>query len=148
MVGYTTQEHLLVDLDKMSEARAYLVAKMITSEFRELGSCLIVKSSDFHYHLIYDVYHKWDHIVYIVKLLADVGLVQKNYAQVRTFRRDLTLRVSPKKGEDYYRPAPEPILILLNPQPELDEGGIGKYLNMLSMFKSVSLEDIGHEWIK
>lgn len=143
VVGYTTQDHLLVDLDNCSEYKAKILANKILSEYPFLGDCLIVKSSDAHYHLIFDDLVKWERLVRIIEVLADLGIVQKNYAQVRTFRRDLTLRISDKKGVDRYRPVPDPICEITVPHECNNHNGVGKYLYYLRMFnQSAHVKDI------
>ena len=136
VVGYTTQDHLLVDLDNCSEYKAFILATKIISEYPFLGDCLIVESSEAHYHLIFDDYVSWERLVKIIEILADLGIVQKNYAQVRTFRRDLTLRISDKKGEDRYRPPPKPICEIKVNHTCNGHYGIGKYLYYLRMFNN------------
>lgn len=134
VVGYTCQDHLLVDLDNSYEFIAKQIAIDIQHEWPFLGDCLLVRSSDKHHHLIFDNFVQWETLVRIIEILADLGIVQKNYAQVRTFRRDLTLRISDKKGEDRYRPPPEIVCEIINGYPSNDHYGITKYIYYLRMF--------------
>lgn len=134
VVGYTTQDHLLVDLDRCSYSRAKSIAITIMTEWTELGSVLLVRSSPLHYHLIFDKRVAWERLVHIIEVLADIGYVQKNYAQVRTFRRDLTLRISEKKGVDRLRPVPEPICIIHHSYTDVPSHGIRAYCHYLQIF--------------
>src|SRR5216684_1665542 len=111
VVGYTTQEHLLVDLDICTWVKVQGVAKQMCKSYPELGDVLIVESSPVHYHLVFDDRITWRYIVSTIETLYDLGLVEENYRQVRTFRRDLTLRVSDKTGQQRYHAVPNPKLI-------------------------------------
>lgn len=146
VVGYTTQDHLLVDLDNCSEDKARIIANKILDEYPYLGDCLLVKSSDGHYHLIFDDLVKWETLVRIIEVLADLGIVQKNYAQVRTFRRDLTLRISEKQGVDRYRPPPQPIEIIRVSHDCNRHYGITKYVYYLRMFNKDAYVDSETIW--
>lgn len=134
VVGYTTQDHLLIDLDNSSEFIAKQITKDIQDEYPFVGDALLVRSSDKHHHVVFDDFVPWTRLVRIIEVLADLGIVQKNYAQVRTFRRDLTLRISDKKGEDRYRPVPNVLCEILCSHDCNHHYGISKYLYYLRMF--------------
>jgi len=134
VMGYTTQRHLLVDLDNAGMDEAMYIAKEIRRTWPMVGGALVVESSPHHYHLVYDNYIDWSNIEDIIESLADIGVVEQNYAWIRTFRRDLTLRVSDKKGVDYYRPAPTPVA-------EVETGGfragVPDYLNLVIAYRAL-----------
>ena len=134
VVGYTTQDHLLVDLDNCSLSRAKYTCRMLQTEWPFLGDILVVRSSPQHYHLICDDFVEWEKLVHIIEILADLCIVQRAYATVRTFRRDLTLRVSPKHGIDRYRPSPEPCFLCRIEHICNGHQGINKYLDLLQIF--------------
>ncbi len=147
VVGYTTQEHLLVDLDKCSWLKAQAVAKMIMRQWPVVGDCLIVRSSPFHFHLVFDNQLDWDTIVRIIETLADLGIVEEKYRQVRHFRRDLTLRVSDKIGEQRNYPVPQPKLILQHRGSDSRYKGIQRYLQILAAFTEAEYDLIPKEVI-
>ena len=137
VVGYTTQDHLLLDLDNVSLWKATKIALMIEKDYPETGMGLIVRSSPNHYHMIFDNKMPWPWIVQIIETLCDLGIIEKNYAFVRTFRRDLTLRISDKKGVDRHRPTPSPVRFIDYWGYEEPRYGITKYLRMLGMFNKI-----------
>jgi len=147
VVGYTTQTHLLVDLDVCSWPKAQAVAKMIMRARPQLGDCLIVESSPAHYHLVFDDFATWKAIVYQIETLADLQIVQENFRQVRQFRRDLTLRVSDKIGAVKYHPVPQPRLIFQQVHRCNNHDGIKQYLGVLNAFNPTPYELIPKEVI-
>lgn len=134
IVGYTTQDHLLLDLDHTSLFKAVKIAKMIQKEYPDVGDCLVVESSKDHYHLVFDDVLEWEQIVRIISTLAALNIVEKNYRDVRNFRRDLTLRVSEKHTALNTRPVPEPVLLICCNHSCDRAGKIEQYLNVLSCF--------------
>jgi hypothetical protein len=134
VMGYTTQRHLLVDLDNVNLDEAIFIAKEIRRTWPMVGGALVVESSPHHYHLVFDNYVDWAVIEDIIEALADIGVVEKNYAWIRTFRRDLTLRVSDKKGADYYRPAPTPVAEV---ETEGFRAGVPDYLNLVIAYRAL-----------
>jgi hypothetical protein len=138
VVGYTCQDHLLLDLDKTDFHRVRKIAAMIRKEWPYVGACLILNSSTLNYHLVFDGQLSWDEIVHIIQTLATLGIVQKEYATVRTFRRDLTLRVSEKRGVDRLRPVPQPVELLIKAGVARPSFGIPRYLRLLNKFIDVS----------
>jgi hypothetical protein len=144
VVGYTCQDHLLIDLDGCSLYKADRIARMIREEWPWVGMCLVVESSPMHHHLVYDSKLPWGMITSIVQTLAALGVVEKNYAQVRTFRRDLTLRVSDKHGVERYRPVPKPLYLigynLVSGQPY----GVRRYLQTLQAF--INLDEFARRY--
>lgn len=51
--GYTTKEHLLVDLDNCSLRKALCIAKMIMKDYPDVGDCLVVQCAEDSHHLIF-----------------------------------------------------------------------------------------------
>lgn len=133
--GYTCQDHLLVDLDDCNFRKAKRLTLMIMREYPDLGDVLIVRSSDAHYHLIFGSIVSWERLIQVIETLAVLGIVQKAYAQVRTFRRDLTLRISGKNGEDKIRPVPEPVRFITRWNNEKERAGIERYMWTLKAFR-------------
>lgn len=134
VVGYTTQDHLLVDLDDCSFFKAARIAKIIGRTWPDVGDCLVVESSPSHFHLIYDDIMEWEQIVRIIDTLAKLNIVEKNYRDVRNFRRDLTLRVSEKRAVDGVRQSPR-LRALLKLEHNCNEGDrILEYMCILTTF--------------
>ncbi len=92
---------------------------------------------------MYDLRMTWPRIVKIIETLAALGIVERNYLSVRSFRRDLTLRVSPKHGVDRNREAPEPVCFVGVHAYDKPVYGIPRYLRLLGIFKNL---DLMKEW--
>ena len=124
--GYTTRRHLLLDLDSKTFKQAVFIAKSITDTY-DLGDCLILLSSQkkeefgiryvqnevqvYHirphsWHLVFDKFKSWNYLQKVVYDLADLGIVEESFKEVREWRGDLTLRISPKLPKVSYMPIP------------------------------------------
>ena len=135
--GYTTQDHLMLDLDRLGFYKAWHIVRMVQRDYPDVGMALLVHSSRWHYHVVYNNRIGWERIVKIIEDLAALGIVEPNYLNVRSFRRDLTLRVSAKHGEQRDRQVPEPVM-LLNVQGRKDPfDGIKSYLKLLGAFRDL-----------
>lgn len=138
--GYTTQEHLLMDLDNSSAWKAEKIAKMIMQEWHDVGDCLIVESSPKHHHLIFDSKMVWRTIHDMIMTLQGVGIVEDNFGWIRELRHDLTLRISPKPYVCHVTPQPQIVTWITNPHwTNNREGMIKKYINCLAAFNSQRL---------
>ena len=135
--GYTCQDHLLVDLDACSLWQAARIAIITRQEYPQVGDCLIVQSSEHHYHLIFDAKLEWEKIHDIVMTMGALGIVEKNFSMVRELRHDLTLRISPKKYRDHTSQTPLPIMLIGENEPE-NSYGITKYLRGLEAFMNTT----------
>jgi hypothetical protein len=140
--GYTTQDHLLLDLDKISYMKAHNIVCMIQRSFLDVGTALLVHSSCWHYHVVFDNCLRWERIVSIIQTLAALNVVEPNYLNVRSFRRDLTLRVSPKHGQQRDRHAPEVVELIRDTFGSAPHYGITKYLHVLGVFRKMEKTDL------
>ena len=113
------------------------ITKMIIQEWPQVGDCLIVQSSEHHYHLIFDSQLNWTKIYDITQNLGALGIVEKNFMWVRELRHDLTLRISPKKYRDHTSQTPLPIRLIGENEPE-NSYGILKYLRCLEAFMNTT----------
>ena len=145
VVGYTTSDHLLIDLDLCGWLKAQKIARQIMQDYPDVGDCLIAESSPHHYHLVYDDGLTWGRIVHIIETLAELQIVEDKYLSVRKFRRDLTLRVSEKTGAVRYHPAPRPRLIIQSCHKCNQRKGIRAYLNVLRAFAEANYDRIPKE---
>ena len=132
LMGYSTNKHLLLDLDNTTENKALQMGKLIQKEFKDLGGFWVLESSVSkndsvklgyfykqrkpfeyrklnNYHLVYTNKVKWSRIMKIVKILAELGVLNKDFIQIRNFRGDLTLRVNEKIGHKETKPKPKPL---------------------------------------
>ena len=135
--GFTSQDILMVDLDNCSLWQAEQIAKMIMHEWQTVGDCLVIQSSENHYHLVYDSTLNWQQIYDITQTLGALGIVEKNFMWVRELRHDLTLRISPKMYREKQSPVPLPVELLGTTEPE-HSYGIQKYLRCLEAFMNTT----------
>jgi len=115
ITGYTTRDHLLLDLDDTTLGKATHVIQLIMNRWPEVGDCLILISSSKpqrielryswnnspymkregdHFHLVFDGRIGWNKCCHICETLAGLKILEKDYEKIRTFRGDMTLRVS------------------------------------------------------
>lgn len=154
IIGYTTKEHLILDLDKTHSLWATeRLVRMIQNEYPDLGDCLISQSSYDGYHCIFDNKITWKRIMHVSRTLTGLNIVNRNFTKVRSFREDLTLRVSSIDRGMEKSEAPKPKLILLESEPEINAisdyqtlysekadvsfSGIFEYLTCLSAFREI-----------
>jgi hypothetical protein len=132
IVGYTTKEHLLLDLDETDIYKVTRLTKMLINEYPEVGDVLILQSStpskmDYtkfdkkglpiqrftyqNFHLVTDNIVSYERILEIVDCLVELDVLQPEYRQIRQFRGDMTLRTSHKPLVN--RTVPPPCLITI-----------------------------------
>jgi hypothetical protein len=152
IVGYTTRRHLLLDLDNTSLGKACAMARHIMHSWPEVGSCLVVQSSErpvtvklkyswnnrpwikverSNHHLIFDNTVGYNKIAIICETLGVLNVLEGSFIKMRKFRGDLTLRVSPSVLSTGVKPAPRPIVGLRNPESSRADGMIAEYLRIL-----------------
>jgi len=150
--GYSTSQHLLLDLDNTTLSKVKKFVKLLQEQYPEIGSALICestppKSADVFlqhctglhkslqqrelgsYHVIFSDKLSWNKIMRIVRTLAWLQVLNKDYIKIRGFRGDLTLRISPKVTSDGTKPKPKPVAIMGK-----NYGFISDYLKALSAF--------------
>jgi hypothetical protein len=117
-VGYTTKEHLILDLDRAkSLTKAIKFARMSQAAWPDTGDCLLAYSSEGKYHAVYDSRLSWGRIMNICRTLAGLALLDRDFIKIRDFREDLTLRVSSVDRGLTKSAAPLPVaLVLVNPE--------------------------------
>jgi hypothetical protein len=145
IIGFSTQDYFLLDLDNTSYEKVYRLSKMLIKEY-DLVSALICKSSNNQeinyidnclrhetegsYHVIFSKKIGYERICQIVETLTMFGVLEKDYLQIREWRGDITLRVSPDNSLEY-RPIPRPIKFInrWRNKNTYEEDGISQYLN-------------------
>jgi len=151
ITGYTTRRHLLLDLDNTTLSKALRVVKLIMSDWPEVGSCLILQSSEkalktstrhswngwpwikteaSNYHLVFNNHIGLNKCCRIAETLAVLRILQKDYEKIRTFRGDMTLRVSEVETIGGVKPAPVAVCAVLGEKGYGDGEGIREYLNL------------------
>lgn len=130
LIGFTTTDYLLLDLDNADYDKVKALCEMLTKEY-DLGSFVIMRSSasekkqykrigdfDFHknlfceitttgsYHVIFGRKINYDRICRIIETLANLGVLNNEYANIRQWRGDVTLRISADNSDGAVRPIP------------------------------------------
>lgn len=149
IIGFSTQDYFLLDLDNTSYEKVYRLSKMLIKEYK-LKSALICKSSSNHeityidnclrhetegsYHIIFSKKIGYEKICQIIETLTVFGILEKDYLQIREWRGDITLRVSPDNSNEY-RPIPRPIKYInrWGTKTDFANDGISQYLNCLGV---------------
>jgi len=156
--GYSTNNHLILDLDNTTLEKSIGLSKLLINEF-DLRDCLILKSSgcikthelmfgddesympyqtDGNYHLVFGKKTWYEHICYIIEMLADLGIVQKEYVRIREWRGDLTLRINADNSKDKYRPPPKLLFYVTNSKNTNSfSEGINDYLHFYTLFNGM-----------
>jgi hypothetical protein len=123
---------------------------MVMDEWPEVGDCLILLSSEkkialnlryswngapYHkqvgssYHLVFDGLIGWNKAAHICETLAGLRILEKDYEKIRTFRGDMTLRISPVRLLTGLKPAPVCVCGIKNKGYDGSGRGISDYLN-------------------
>ena len=160
VIGYTTRKHLLLDLDDTTYIKATRVIDMLFKEFPEIGDCLIVISSvgkdeiKTKYDNFQRLYHKRDrlniHLIFdnligynkasrICEILAGLFIINKGYSDIRRFRGDLTLRISPKVNRYKTLPYPRILAVKINKFKKRKDGYIRDYISLLGFSRRLFL---------
>ena len=158
IMGYTTREHLLLDLDETTFLKAVSLAEQIQQSWPCVGDCLILQSSIpskksylkydengrpwekwvyQNYHLVFNNYIGYDKSVAIIDTLVGLDALQPEYKEIRLFRGDMTLRVSPKWLTHRTIPSPTTKLYLPNGESTENDKGIKNYVAVLKATKQL-----------
>jgi hypothetical protein len=123
---------LILDLDgSKSTSKAAKLVRFIQREFPDVGSCLICESSAGKHHAIFNARLSWSRVLHICRALAGLGALDKNFIKIRSFREDLTLRVTPVARSLGYYEAPVPVALIRSQGTRRGFSGIDCYLKAL-----------------
>jgi hypothetical protein len=149
ITGYTTRDHLLLDLDDTALSKVARVVGLIMGRWPEVGHCLVLLSSDKpwriglkyswnnspymkregpNYHLVFSGRIGWNKACRICETLAGLRVLQKDYEKIRTFRGDMTLRVSSALLSTGYKAPPTAVCGIKNPRYGGSGDGIKDYM--------------------
>jgi hypothetical protein len=138
VVGYSTSQHLLLDLDRIGFYRAQAIAHMVYINYPHVGAYLVVHSSGNNFHVVYDALIGWRKITKIVSTLAGLHILNRDYMRIRKFRGDLTLRVNGHLTTAGPKFPPTPYLLYMPANYNIKKGGgILRYLNVLEAYNPV-----------
>jgi len=149
IVGYTTRDHLLLDLDDSSLPKVKGLVDKVMESYPEVGDALILLSSPHEldikvnyydalprfsvtresYHVVFSGRIGYNKCCKICASLASVNILERSYIRCRNFRGDMTLRVSPSELSTGVKPAPVAVCAIHNKQYEGNGDGIEEYLD-------------------
>jgi hypothetical protein len=148
-IGYTTKDHLCIDLDNTSFFKVYNLVKMIMSEYPNVGDCLILSSSyqkqvlkwnyppcqnmmlkvkRDNFHVIFDNFIGYEMCCKIIENLAYLGVINEQYIRIREMRNDMTIRVSKTECVEYTKRKPMIIGYVLNENTKKRDKGIDAFI--------------------
>jgi hypothetical protein len=144
VAGYSARQHLILDLDSSkSTSKAVKLVRLIQQEYPDVGSCLICQSSVEKHHAIFNARLSWSRIMHICRTLTAFSdrntILDSNFIKIRSFREDLTLRVSPVARSLGDHGPPVPVAFVRADGPHTGFSGIGCYLNSLHEFNTVKV---------
>jgi hypothetical protein len=128
IIGFTTNHFLLLDFDETTLNKVEGISRIILEQYN-LGSYIIMLSSeqkskvifkvnensayyipktiDGSYHVIFGKAIPYTEICNIIVTLSELDIMNKSYANIRNWRGDVTLRISPDYSEGAFRPIPK-----------------------------------------
>jgi len=152
IVGYTTSQHLCIDLDDTSLYKVTKLIQILQQSYPELGNALIMHSSTRNvehtvrinrhgiprhilkresFHVIFNnkigSIRCWE----IIGTLIDLDIEPPQVRQIRARRRDMTLRVSPMVLSNGIKPEPKPYRTVPSCYYGKQDGMIKQYLAFL-----------------
>lgn len=153
IIGYTTKEHLLLDLDETTFYKVLKLSLLLIKEYVEIGNILILESStpskqDYtkfdakgipqfrftyqNFHIVTDNNIGFDRCLNIIDTLVDLDILQKEYKEIRMFRGDMTLRTSAKPLVGRIVPPPIVRALILNRKCSRHDGKIMDFCDFLT----------------
>ena len=148
IVGYTTRDHLLLDLDDSSLPKVAGLVRRVMENYPEVGDALILLSSPHEldikvhyydglprfsvtresYHVVFSGRIGYNKCCAICAALASVNILERSYIRCRNFRGDMTLRVSQSHLSTGTKPAPVAVCSIKNKGYDGSGDGIEDYL--------------------
>lgn len=158
VIGYTTREHLCIDLDNTSYPKVLQLAEMIMKYYPYVGDCVIMISSSrrFHqqinytppkgiriqtvrnnYHIIFNNEMHYEKSCIIIETLAYLDVLDEAYIRIRMMRNDMTLRTNKTVLIDGTKPAPKFCAWIKNRFTQKEGKGIETYLSFYLLSNSL-----------
>lgn len=152
-IGYTTREHLCLDLDNTSFFKTRNLAEMLMREYPHLGHALILCSSEpkfiqrlkhlpmqlptpliyrHNYHIVFNNFIDYEASCKIIETLAELDVVNREYMRIREMRNDMTLRVSQTVNMQHTKPKPKLLRYIINPYSTRQDEGIKRYITLFN----------------
>jgi hypothetical protein len=159
ITGYTTRDHLLLDLDDSSLPKVVGLVHRVMESYPEVGDALVLLSSPHEldikthyydglprfsvtresYHVVFSGRIGYNKCCQICSSLASVNILERSYIRCRNFRGDMTLRVSPSELSTGVKPAPVVVCAIKNKGYDGSGDGIEEYLGFCRAFSGSRL---------
>ena len=146
IVGFTTADYLMLDVDNRTPTRIYLWTKSYSKRYH-LGCALINITSDterqldlfgnrlYHLSVIFGVRQCWEEIVFHIGNAFKDGIVDKKFVKMR-YIGVITERVTVKSNRISY---PRPFHYIRNSNKRRDKEGVFEYLRFWQWHKKVNI---------
>ncbi|MEM2999766.1 MAG: hypothetical protein QXX34_04485 [Candidatus Bathyarchaeia archaeon] len=97
ILGFSCSNAVMADLDNIPFSLAKQIAERAVKRFR-LGGFLILKSSEKHYHLVFDKPCRWSKVFRVISWIAIMSRQPEawKYVCMQAIKGCCTLQVSPK----------------------------------------------------
>lgn len=159
VLGYTTRRHLILDLDNTTLSYARAIVKKIQWEWPKVGDAIILSSSEkpdrvrlvhnrwgrpllYHdrhnFHIVFDNGIGYNLSCRICAVLAEIGILNRDYVKIREFRGDMTLRIGPLITHDEVKGPPKLRARVFNNYTDRHDGFIDHYLKIKKMGELLS----------
>ena len=153
IVGYTTREHLLLDLDNTTLHKVLGLVRLIIHSYPYVGNALIVLSSmqekdypirisrhgiprkNFRkacFHVIFDNVIGYNRCVKIIQTMVNLNVLAHVFTRIRSFRGDMTIRISPLVFSDSIKEQPQPLIYMFNKHTDHRNYKVLDYLSLWS----------------
>jgi hypothetical protein len=158
-IGYTTREHLCLDLDNTSFFKTENLVKLLMCQYPFLGDALIMCSSKpklrisyrpdtilvpnmkvrrHNYHVIFNNSIDYEMSCKIIEALAELDVIARDFTRIRQMRNDMTLRVSRTVNMQHTKPAPTLEKYVVNPHAINRGDGIMRYMTLRLCFDALT----------
>lgn len=149
VLGYTTRNHLCIDLDNTSYPKVLGLVQMIMKYYPYVGHACIMLSSTRkfkqqinytppnglrvqtvrnNYHVIFDNFISYEASCKIIETLAHLDVIDKEYIRIREMRNDMTLRTNKTVLTTGIKDAPKFLCWIKNIHERKKGYGIDQYL--------------------
>lgn len=154
-IGYTTKEHLCIDLDNTSFFNVTQLIKIIMLHYPQVGHALIMVSSmpkqvekwnyppektpifrrsKYNYHVIFNNFIGYESCCKIIETLAFLGIINEQYVRIREMRNDMTIRTSKTVCVTHVKHKPYPIDFIFNYNCKKEDNGITQFMKLWKIY--------------
>ena len=151
-IGYTTRQHLCLDLDDTTFFHASRLVQMVMQQYPEVGNALLLCSSRpkyaekwvyppgknmyikrrrHNFHAVFNNFIGYEACCQIIANLAHLGVLNEQYIKIREMRNDMTIRTSSTANVDGVKPKPYIVDFVYNYRSRENGNGIRLFMALL-----------------